>query len=72
LGLELGEITERAQGPEVVPDGVHGPFLHLPLFLGLGPVAGEGGNLEGPLPPIDPQAWHAAATASGWTTGRDP
>ena len=48
LGLEIGAISESAQRPEVVPDRVDGAFLHLPLFLGLGHIAGDGSNLEGP------------------------
>jgi len=48
LGLEVGKILEDAQRPEVVPDIVDGAFLHLPLFLGLGHIAGDGGDVEGP------------------------
>src|SRR5215471_10129834 len=48
LGLEIDELPEGAQRPAVVSDIVNGAFLHLPLFLGLGPIAGDGGNLEGP------------------------
>src|SRR5262249_4233734 len=47
LGLEVAEVPEGAQRPEVVPDIVHSAFLHLPLFLGLGHVASDGGDLEG-------------------------
>src|SRR5262245_27420681 len=48
LGLEISEIVEGAQRPEVVPDIVDGPFFDLPFFLGLGHVAGQRGNLQGP------------------------
>ena len=48
LGLEIGAIPERTPGPEVVPDIVHSPFLDLPLFLGLGHMARNGSNVEGP------------------------
>ena len=48
LGLEIGEVPEGSQRPEVVPDVVDSAFLYLPLFLGLGDIAGDGGDVEGP------------------------
>ena len=48
LGLEIGEIPERTQGPEVVPDIVNSTFLDLPFFVGLGHIASNGSNVEGP------------------------
>ena len=48
LRLEIREISKGSEGPEVVPDVVNGAFLHLPLFLRLGDIAGDGGNVEGP------------------------
>ena len=47
LGLEVEEICERAQGPEVVPDVVDGAFFCFPLFVGAFGVAGPGDNREG-------------------------
>jgi len=47
LGLEVEEICERAQGPEVVPDIVDDPFFHFALFMGALRVAGPGDNGEG-------------------------
>ena len=48
LALEIGEITKRAQGPEVMPDVVDRSLFDFALFLGLPHVAGNGGDLEGP------------------------
>lgn len=48
LGLEVGEIAAGAQRPKVVPAGVDGAWLHLPLFLRWGHIAGDGGDMEGP------------------------
>ena len=48
LGMEIDEVPKGPQRPEVVPDIVDGALLHLPLFLGLGHIAGDGGNLQGP------------------------
>ena len=48
LGLEITEVAEGSQGPEVVPDLVTGPLFHLALFLGLGHVAGHRGDVKGP------------------------
>jgi hypothetical protein len=47
LGLEVEEIAEGTQGPEVVPDIVDDPFFHFALFVGALGVAGPGDNSEG-------------------------
>jgi hypothetical protein len=48
LRLEVGEIPKGSEWPEVVSDVVDGAFLHFPLLLRLGHVAGNGGDVEGP------------------------
>jgi hypothetical protein len=48
VGLEIGAVSEGPQRPKVVPAIVAGALLHLALFLGLGHIAGDGGNLQGP------------------------
>lgn len=47
LGLEVIQIGERSQGPEVVPDVMDNPFFHFPLFVGASRIAGPGNNGEG-------------------------
>jgi len=48
LGREIGEVPEGPQRPEVVPDIGDGALLHLALFLGVSPGAGDRGALQGP------------------------
>ena len=48
LALEIGEITKRSQGPEVIPKVMDRAFFDFPLFLGLPHMAGTGGDLERP------------------------
>ena len=48
LRLEIGQVLEGAERPEIVPDVVHGPLLHLPLFLRLRHIAGKRGDVQGP------------------------
>jgi len=47
LGLEVEEIFEGAQGPEVVADIVDHALFHFALFVGAMGVAGPGDNREG-------------------------
>jgi hypothetical protein len=47
LGLEVREVLERAQGPEVVSDIVDHALFHFALFLGAIRVAGPGDNGKG-------------------------
>jgi hypothetical protein len=47
LGLQVREILERTQGPEVVADIVDHALLHLALFVGAMGVAGPGDNGQG-------------------------
>jgi hypothetical protein len=47
LGLEVGEVLERSQRPEVVPDVVDGALFHLAFFVRAVGVAGPGDNGQG-------------------------
>src|SRR5712691_12426540 len=42
LGLEIGEIMERSQGPEVVADVVDGPFSTFPFSWGWATLQARG------------------------------
>jgi hypothetical protein len=48
LGLEIGEIANGSQGPEVGSNVMDSSLFDLALFLGLGDVTGNGNDLEGP------------------------
>ena len=47
LGLEIGEVLEGSQGPEVVPDVVNGALLDLSLLMGFADIAGSGNDPQG-------------------------
>jgi hypothetical protein len=47
LGLEVEEVFERAQGPEVVPDVVDDPFFDFALFMGASRITGPGDHGKG-------------------------
>jgi len=47
LGLEVEEVFERAQGPEVMPDVVNDPFFHFALFVWASRITGPGDNGKG-------------------------
>lgn len=47
LGLKVTQISEGAQGPEVVPDVVDHSFFHFTFFVGASRIAGPGDNGKG-------------------------